>query len=92
MEKHPNIVTICDNTFATPFNQRPLEWGINLVVHSATKYLSGHSDVVAGAIVGKKQFVDKLWPNYIMFGCVLQLIFDSDFKNLARRSETTCLA
>ena len=44
--------TLIDSTFATPVNQRPLEWGIDLVVHSATKYLSGHNDLLAGVVVG----------------------------------------
>ena len=48
------IRTCVDNTFATPHNQRPIELGIDLVVHSATKYLSGHSDVTAGAVVGAR--------------------------------------
>ena len=45
------IVSVCDNTFATPFFQRPLELGFDVVAHSMTKYLNGHSDVVAGALV-----------------------------------------
>ncbi len=48
-----NLITVADNTFASPFNQRPLEWGFDIVVHSATKYLNGHSDVIGGvAVVG----------------------------------------
>lgn len=51
--KSRGILTACDNTFASPFNQRPLELGFDIVVHSATKYLNGHSDVIGGvAIVG----------------------------------------
>ncbi|HUR97481.1 MAG TPA: PLP-dependent aspartate aminotransferase family protein [Pyrinomonadaceae bacterium] len=53
------IATICDNTFATPYNQRPLELGVDVSVHSATKYLGGHSDLTAGVIVGTKDIVDK---------------------------------
>jgi cystathionine gamma-lyase len=49
-KKH-NIVSVCDNTFATPFFQKPLALGIDIVAHSMTKYLNGHSDVVAGALV-----------------------------------------
>jgi cystathionine gamma-lyase len=45
------ILTVCDNTFATPYAQRPLELGIDIVVHSATKYLNGHSDMVGGVVV-----------------------------------------
>jgi cystathionine gamma-synthase len=47
----PNIITVCDGTFATPVLQRPLDCGIDMVAHSTTKYLSGHSDVVGGALV-----------------------------------------
>ena len=46
-----SVVSVCDNTFATPFFQRPLELGFDIVAHSMTKYLNGHSDVVAGALV-----------------------------------------
>lgn len=50
-KKH-KLISVCDNTFATPYLQRPVEFGIDLVVHSTTKYMGGHSDVVGGAIVG----------------------------------------
>ena len=46
------LTTLLDNTFASPVNFRPLEHGFDLVVHSATKYLNGHSDIVAGCVVG----------------------------------------
>jgi methionine-gamma-lyase len=52
------IVTVADNTFATPFNQRPLELGCDAVMHSATKYLGGHSDLTAGVLVGKAEIVE----------------------------------
>ena len=51
--KH-GVLSVCDNTFATPFFQKPLDLGIDLVAHSMTKYLNGHSDVVAGALVMRK--------------------------------------
>jgi cystathionine gamma-lyase len=55
-----DLITVADNTFASPFNQRPLEWGFDVVVHSATKYLNGHSDVIGGvAVVGAD---DRLKP------------------------------
>jgi len=57
--KEKNITTITDNTFATPFNQKPLEFGIDVVVHSATKYLGGHSDLTAGIMVGKKEIIEE---------------------------------
>jgi cystathionine gamma-synthase len=47
----PNIITVCDGTFATPVLQRPLDCGIDMVAHSTTKYLSGHSDVIGGALI-----------------------------------------
>jgi methionine-gamma-lyase len=52
------IVTVADNTFASPFNQRPLEHGIDAIIHSATKYLGGHSDLSAGVIVGSAEIID----------------------------------
>jgi len=47
----PNVMTICDGTFATPILQRPLELGIDMVAHSTTKYISGHSDVIGGVLI-----------------------------------------
>jgi cystathionine gamma-lyase len=56
-----NLITVADNTFASPFNQRPLELGFDIVVHSATKYLNGHSDVIGGvAIVGADARLDAI--------------------------------
>ena len=53
--KAENILSVCDNTFASPYVQQPLNHGIDIVLHSATKYLGGHSDLIAGALViGKK--------------------------------------
>lgn len=56
--KSAGIPTVVDNTFATPYNQRPIELGADLVIHSATKYLGGHSDLTAGIIVGRKDLVE----------------------------------
>jgi methionine gamma-lyase len=53
------VVTICDNTFATPVNQLPLDHGIDVVVHSATKYFCGHGDAVGGLIAGSKRFIER---------------------------------
>jgi methionine-gamma-lyase len=53
------VATVADNTFATPFNQRPLELGVDVVIHSATKYLGGHSDLTAGVMVGSASAIDK---------------------------------
>src|SRR5207245_3004735 len=52
------IATVADNTFAPPFNQRPLELGVDAVIHSATKYLGGHSDLTAGVLVGSREIVE----------------------------------
>lgn len=54
------VRTLIDSTFATPINQRPLEWGIDFVVHSATKYLSGHNDLLAGVVVGSAERIKAL--------------------------------
>jgi cystathionine gamma-synthase len=51
------VKTIIDATFATPYNQRPLEWGVDLVMHSATKYLGGHNDLLAGAVLGSRDLI-----------------------------------
>lgn len=56
--KDQGIKTVADNTFATPFNQRPLELGVDAVIHSATKYLGGHSDLTAGVLVGSSEIVE----------------------------------
>ena len=48
---HKDILTVVDNTFASPINQRPIEYGVDIVMHSATKYLNGHSDMIGGVIV-----------------------------------------
>ncbi|UJL46093.1 methionine gamma-lyase [Virgibacillus sp. NKC19-16] len=58
--KEYGIPVVVDNTFSTPYLQRPLELGADVVVHSATKYIGGHGDVVAGLVVGKKDFLDSV--------------------------------
>ncbi len=58
--KSRGVSTVVDNTFATPFNQRPLALGADLVIHSATKYLGGHSDLTAGVVVGCSELVEKV--------------------------------
>ena len=59
---------LVDGTFATPINQRPLELGADLVVHSATKYLGGHSDVTAGAVVGARALLERVDPHQELGG------------------------
>ncbi len=71
LSKEKGITSIIDNTFASPVNQNPHEFGINVVCHSCTKYLGGHSDVLAGAICGSKEFVHKAWELAHVLGHVL---------------------
>jgi len=56
------IVTIVDATFASPYNVNPLKYGIDLVTHSLTKYLNGHNDAIAGAVLGSKELIEKVKP------------------------------
>jgi cystathionine gamma-lyase len=89
------IVSISDNTFATPWIQRPIESGFDIVVHSATKYLNGHSDLVSGvAVVGDKELGDRMWFLQNSVGAIAGA-FDSflvlrSLKTLALRMERHC--
>jgi len=65
------ITTLADNTFATPVNQNPIALGIDLVVHSATKFLGGHHDLLAGVVVGPRAEVEHIWDMSIVLGCNL---------------------
>ena len=66
------VITVIDNTFASPVNQQPLKLGVDLVMHSATKYLNGHSDVTAGALVGSADMIERLHAARKLFGGVLE--------------------
>lgn len=61
LAKKHNLISIIDNTFASPINQTPLDLGIDISIHSATKYLGGHSDMLAGVVVGKKELIKKIF-------------------------------
>jgi methionine-gamma-lyase len=65
------IITLADNTFSSPVNQRPLELGVDLVWHSATKYLAGHSDASAGVVVGPERLIVPIWDMALAVGAVL---------------------
>src|SRR2546423_5125321 len=58
--KAHGLVSIIDNTFASPINFRPVEIGFDLSLHSGTKYLNGHSDIVAGAVIGSSDLIEKI--------------------------------
>lgn len=58
--RHHNLISIIDNTFPSPVNFRPAEWGFDLSLHSCTKYLNGHSDIVAGAVIGRRDLIEKI--------------------------------
>jgi cystathionine beta-lyase/cystathionine gamma-synthase len=89
------ILSVSDNTFATPWIQRPIEFGFDIVVHSATKYLNGHSDLVSGvAVVSDKQLGERLWFLQNSVGAIAGA-FDSflvlrSLKTLAVRMERHC--
>ncbi|MFY9165222.1 MAG: aminotransferase class I/II-fold pyridoxal phosphate-dependent enzyme, partial [Limnochordia bacterium] len=92
----PGCMVFVDNTYCTPYLQRPLELGADVVLHSATKYLNGHGDVLAGIVVGPKAFVDRVRQFAIrdMTGSVLSP-FDAylicrGLKTLTIRMERHC--
>lgn len=61
LAKSNNIISTIDNTFASPVNQNPIDLGIDIVMHSATKYLGGHSDILAGAVASSNQHMETIW-------------------------------
>ncbi|HPT84354.1 MAG TPA: methionine gamma-lyase [Limnochordia bacterium] len=92
----PGCLVFVDNTYCTPYLQRPIELGADVVLHSATKYLNGHGDVIAGVVAGKKEFIDQVRYCGVkdMTGAVLSP-FDAylvcrGLKTLALRMERHC--
>ncbi|GKV65934.1 MULTISPECIES: PLP-dependent aspartate aminotransferase family protein [unclassified Sporosarcina] len=72
LAKEHGILTAIDNTWATPLFQKPLTLGIDLVIHSLSKYISGHSDVVAGAVIGRRELIDPIFQyGHQLFGSTL---------------------
>ncbi len=93
-KKH-NILTVCDNTFATPILQRPLEFGFDIVMHSATKYLGGHSDAVGGILVtGDAEIAERLRFLQNAVGSIMgpfdSYMFLRGIKTLAVRMKQHC--
>jgi cystathionine beta-lyase/cystathionine gamma-synthase len=68
MAKEEGILTMIDNTFASPVNQQPANMGIDIVIHSATKYLGGHSDILAGAVASNKELLDQIYQTGLNLG------------------------
>jgi len=69
--KKKQLITIIDSTFASSINVRPLEYGADLVVHSATKYLGGHHDLLAGVVIGKSDLIKKIQSQRDVFGGII---------------------
>ena len=68
LAKSRGVTTMIDNTFASPINQNPADFGIDIMIHSATKYMGGHSDICAGAVAASKEHIKILWNSSICFG------------------------
>jgi len=66
--KQHGLTTLIDNTFATPINQRPIEHGVDIVLHSATKYMAGHSDLIAGVAAGSRKLMEQVWETRTTLG------------------------
>jgi cystathionine beta-lyase len=87
--KSKNIISIIDNTFASPINQNPIDFGIDIVIHSATKYLGGHSDISAGAVLSRQNLINKIIGTSLNLGGSLNAIMchllERSLKTLAIR-------
>jgi methionine-gamma-lyase len=88
------LFSIVDNTFATPILQKPLNYGIDAVMHSATKYLGGHSDLTAGAVAGSKDFIDRVRQMSVYVGATLDpaaaYLLSRGIRTLNLRVHATC--
>ncbi|MBI3099922.1 MAG: aminotransferase class I/II-fold pyridoxal phosphate-dependent enzyme, partial [Planctomycetes bacterium] len=89
--RESGALTFVDNTFATPVNMKPIRLGASLSIHSATKYLGGHSDVTAGAVVGPREVVSKIEPFRKVLGGILSpheaWLLERSLKTLPLRVE-----
>jgi cystathionine beta-lyase/cystathionine gamma-synthase len=90
--KKYNLRVIIDNTFLTPFNVKPLELGVDLVVNSATKYLNGHSDLIGGTASGSRKLIDRIWPQMLKNGGSMDphacFLLERSLKTFALRMRT----
>jgi cystathionine gamma-lyase len=71
LARQHGIIVVADNTFASPINQRPHDFGVDVVIHSATKYLGGHHDLTAGVICTTEELAERIWHTHISIGSVL---------------------
>jgi cystathionine beta-lyase/cystathionine gamma-synthase len=71
LAKQHNLITFIDSTFATPINQRPADFGIDLVMHSGTKYFSGHADLICGIVAGRRDLIQKIHDTRTTMGGVI---------------------
>ncbi len=94
--KTNNALSVIDNTFATPINQNPLDLGIDIVAHSGTKYLGGHSDLCCGAVLARKERISKIWSAAANFGGSLNAmtcyLLERSLKTLSvrRKAKSKC--
>ncbi|MGH1438627.1 MAG: trans-sulfuration enzyme family protein [Cellvibrionaceae bacterium] len=86
--KH-DILVVIDNTFLSPTALKPLDYGVDVVIHSATKYLNGHSDMTAGVAAGSRKYMDRIWAQMLRFGGQLDpnscFLLERGMKTLALR-------
>ena len=68
LAKQHKLLTMIDSTFGTPINQRPAEYGVDLVMHSGTKYLGGHSDLICGVVAGRHELMEQIWSTRTTLG------------------------
>jgi cystathionine beta-lyase/cystathionine gamma-synthase len=91
LARSKNILTVIDNTFATPINQNPLNFGLDIVTHSGTKYLGGHSDLCCGAALASKELIARIKPSAANFGGSLNAmtcyLIERSLKTLGIRVE-----
>jgi cystathionine beta-lyase len=89
--RQKNCISVIDNTFASPVNQNPLEFGIDIVIHSATKYLGGHSDISAGAVLSNNDYIKRVTQSALSFGGSLNALMchllERSMKTLSIRVE-----
>ncbi len=87
-----NLRVIIDNTFLTPYNVKPIDLGVDLVVNSATKYLNGHSDLIGGTVSGSRKLIDCIWPQMLKNGGSMDphacFLLERSLKTFALRMRT----